>query len=130
MCVGVPPAEADRGPIPDPADIMDVAPLRETVVQLKASWTVLRGVRIGVVARPGVTKQWLTRLAVCHAARHTPSASSLGESADPFLAGPLTVVVSDTPTGFVLTLRADSEALAEQVLARAERLAGAAHLPK
>ncbi len=107
-CAGVPATERNAGPFPTAGEVIKVEPLSESLRVGKVFYPTVVGSKITVLAGPGVTKQWFTRLAECHAARH----ASLGPSVDdgkpcPFSSGAVRFRVAEAPTSFVVSVRSE-----------------------
>lgn len=81
-CAGLSSQDLARSPMNDPAQIVSVQPYRAQVVAGKISWMTLRGATATVLATPGVTKQWLTRLAACDVERHPLAQGRVGVSVE------------------------------------------------
>jgi hypothetical protein len=106
----------------DRTHVERVSPLYEKVVQLKTNWSKLRGSRIDLRATPGMTRQWLTRLAQCQAAQYAETSAISHEN--PLAISGVVVSVHERSNGFSLLIRTDARdsALANRVLTASRKL--------
>lgn len=107
-CTGIPEAHRATGLFGAGSTAAKVEPLVEQVKIGKQTYPRTMGAKVTVVAEPGLTKPWLTRLAECHTALRQ--------------AGNVTISVVEAPTSFVVSLRSASPADAERVLHVAENM--------
>jgi hypothetical protein len=124
-CAGISTDERNAGPLAvDSKQIVSVEPLILPVAIGKQTYLREEGSKVTIVAAPGLTAQWLTRLAECHIARHASEGPEIDEGRPcPFAVGAVAVNVVEAPTSFVLSLRADGNAAnAERVLRVSEAL--------
>jgi hypothetical protein len=77
------------------------------------------GADVHLRARPGMTAQWLARLAECHAAREAAGVACTSSEC-PLRLARVTTSVSPTATGFTLAIRTDDPAVAHEIVRRAE----------
>jgi hypothetical protein len=78
----------------------------------------LRGADIYVRSSVGLTRQWLSRVLHCHAARQ--STQPLSQEDDPFVVGVSDISVLETETGFVVRVVGRDRAEGEEILRRAQ----------
>ncbi|MDP2317217.1 MAG: hypothetical protein Q8P41_30300 [Pseudomonadota bacterium] len=126
-CVGLDPADVDLSPFEQySADIASVEPL---VVHRGGKTPEHRivGATVTVRAVEGLTAEWLQRVVDCHVARNAAVGHDMPEMPScPLVPKGATATVSSTGTGFAVAIRSDDSAAAEDILARAKRLAPAA----
>ena len=117
-CAGISEADRNRGPFTSAEQVVQVEPLTQQVRVGKQVYPSVVGSKITMIAAPGVTKQWITRLAECHAARHALLGTELAEATPcPLATGPVAISVEDAPTSFVVSVRsAAGDRGAEHVL--------------
>lgn len=124
-CVGIAPADRDISPFEHVEDVANVEPL--IVHRGKYSESRTEGAVVTVRAVPGLTAEWLQRVVDCHVARDAALGHVVPEMPDcPLVPKGATATVASTGTGFAVTIRSSDEAAAEDILARAKRLARAA----
>lgn len=126
-CVGLDPISIDLSPFEQAsADIASVEPLvlhREG----KAPTHEVRGATVTLRAVPGLTAEWLQRVVDCHLARNAAVGHDMPEMPNcPLVPKGATATVSSTGTGFAVAIRSEDPAAAEDILARAKRLAPSA----
>ena len=101
-------------------DVDRVEAVREPITT-KVSVTRSLGADVHVRAKPGMTAQWLARLAECHAARE--SAGLFCTSSEcPLRLARVTTSVSATVDGFILAIRSDDPAVAREIAHRAQEV--------
>jgi hypothetical protein len=94
-------------------------------ILIKTTIQELRGADLVIRARPGLTKQWLARVVRCHIAyRELPGTVVSSLSADPLVVDRAEVSFGETETGFLVRIRGMDRSHGEEILARAQRLAG------
>lgn len=125
-CAGINQEDRDMSPFRHTEDIVSATPLHRSEAHGKTAQSHLAGATVVFRAVPGMTEQWLERLLGCHAARVT----ALGHDTQPMPYCPLMVdgasgSVRAVPGGFAVNVRAEDEAAAREILARAEKLAAA-----
>ena len=114
-CRGVPLDPGSAGSFGPSAEVASVTPLVEPVLVGKQTYSRVSGAKVTVVASPGLTKQWVARLAQCQTARQAAGADNAHAWPS------VTVSVADAPTSFVVSLRATGGADdAERVLRLSE----------
>ena len=115
-CAGIPADEVAASPLGASARVLNVEPLKVPVTVGKQVYSHLAGAKVTVAAAPGLTKQWLGRVAECEVARH----------AGPFSGQPVAVSVDEAPTSFVVSLRSTGgDQDAEQLLLASQGLRSA-----
>jgi hypothetical protein len=122
-CAGISPADRDASPFERVEDIASVAPYREDRGTPRSPRLRTAGAIVTFRAVPGMTAEWLQRLVDCHLARNAALGHQVPEMpACPLVPKGVTARVESTGDGFAVIVRADDEATAREVLARAERL--------
>ena len=117
-CAGIPEADRDMSPFEHRADIASVAPL-----SAKPETKTL-GAVVTLRAVPGLTAEWLERDVKCHLARNAALGHVVPEMPDcPLVPRGVEASVTASASGFAVTIRAEDEATARDVLRRAEALA-------
>jgi hypothetical protein len=120
-CAGIPSAQRLAGPFGGSSTIARVEPLVEQVQIGKQTYPRKTGVKVTVMAEPGMTRPWLARVAECHAAIHQAEGPGVDEGRPcPFSDGSVTISVVEAPTSFVVSLRSQAEDDAKRVLGLAE----------
>ena len=131
-CVGIDPDDRDISPFDRVEDIAGVQPLEEELSPSAPSQGRPRKQTTGAVvmfrARPGMSAEWLQRIADCHIARN----AALGHVAPEMPNCPLVLKgvaarVTSTGDGFAIAIRSDDPAIAKEVLARARRSLHGSH---
>lgn len=124
-CAGIAAQDRDMSPFEHVEDIASVKPLIEDVTTDAQEPLVTRtaGAVVTFRAVPGLTAEWLQRIINCHLARNATRGHVVEEMPDcPLVPKGVIVRVSSTGDGFAVSIRADDEATAREILARAERL--------
>ena len=125
-CAGIDPDDRDISPFDRTEDLAGVQPLEEEISPSAPSQGRPRKQTTGAVvmfrARPGMTAEWLQRIADCHIARN----AALGHVAPEMPSCPLVpkgveAHVTSTGDGFAIAIRSDDPAVAKEVLDRARR---------
>ncbi len=125
-CVGIKLADRDISPLEHVEDISSVEPLKDRIGMGKSSSERMAGVVVTLRAVPGMTAEWLQRVADCHLARN----ASLGHVAPempncPLVPKGVTARVTSTGNGFAVAIRSNEDEAAKEILARARRLRSA-----
>jgi hypothetical protein len=124
-CVGVDAEDRDISPFERSEDIARVEPLTEQrwTGKGRAPDTVIVGARVVFLAVPGLTAEKLQREVDCHLARASVLGHNLPEMPDcPLVPNGAKARVLSTAQGLAVEVRADDQAAATDIVARAERL--------
>jgi hypothetical protein len=122
-CAGLSDEDRDIGPFTHREDIASVEPLTESANTGYEPATRIAGAVVTFRAVPGMTAQWLQRLANCHLARNAALGHDVPEMPYcPLVPKGVTATVAPTSTGFAVTVRSDDQAAADEVLRRAQTL--------
>lgn len=127
-CVGIAAHDRDMSPFEHVEDITAVQPLVEERRSGPKGPAVTRvaGAEVTLRAVPGLTAEWLQRLVDCHLARNAALGHVVEEMPNcPLVPRGAMASVSSTGDGFTVSIRADDDAAARDILARAERLQAA-----
>jgi hypothetical protein len=122
-CRGIPASEWSASALTNRADIMAVQEIRPETPASETESVVQRwGARIVLQAQPGMTAEWLQRVAECHRAQVT-----VGDPAS-FTDSPLDVkgartTVQSTGNGFSVDITSGDPRVGREILARARGLA-------
>lgn len=123
-CAGLGASDRDISPFAHREDIAGVEPLKEPVNNPKIQGTRTVGAVVTFRAVQGMTAEWLQRIVDCHIARNSALGHVVPEMPYcPLVPKGVSAKVSSAGGGFRLSIRAEDEAGAKDVLARAERLA-------
>jgi hypothetical protein len=127
-CAGISESDRDISPFAHREDIRSITPLREEVKAGRAVSFRLSGAEVTFRSLPGMTAEWLKRVGDCHLARNSAIGHEVSGLEMPYC--PLTVrgaqaSVRSVGDGFVLAVRADDEAAAQEILRRAQSLSRA-----
>ena len=129
-CVGIDPDDRDISPFDHTEDIAGVRPLTERVSSGKQSYEKTAGAVVTFRAVQGMTAEWLQRVVDCHLARNAALGHEVPEMAYcPLVPKGVQARVTSTGSGFDVSIRADNDATAREVLARAQRLVGKTDSP-
>lgn len=105
-------------------DIEGVVPLNEKHFGGKQSYETTAGASVRFRAVPGMTPEWLQRLVDCHLARNAALGHTVPEMPDcPLVPKGTTAKVSSAGNGLTVAIRSDDSTAAQEILARAQRLA-------
>jgi hypothetical protein len=122
-CVGINPSDRDISPLEHVEDISSVEPLKERIGMGKSSSEQMAGVVVTLRAVPGMTAEWLQRVADCHLARNASLGHVVPELPNcPLVPKGIEARVTSTGNGFAVTIRSNEDEAAKEVLARAQRL--------
>lgn len=129
-CAGLGEDERTRGPFSSAAEIAAVTPLVVRVQSGKVEHKLRRGAVVVIAAQPGLTVEWIERLASCHMAH----AARRGHDAPDLVWSPLAMdgidlVVDSAAGGFSLAIETNDEQGGDAVLARAQALLSAGSSP-
>lgn len=126
-CEALDPVSIDLSPFEQAsADIASVEPIVLHRGGRTPAHEVL-GATVTIRAVPGLTAEWLQRVVDCHIARNAAVGHDMPEMPDcPLVPKGATATVSSTGTGFAVAIRSEDPAAAEDILARAKRLAPSA----
>lgn len=120
-CIGIADEDRDTSPFDRVEDIASVEPLKEEAVRkLPIQRTI--GAIVTFRARPGMTAEWLQRIAECHIARNAGLGHVVPEMPNcPLVPKGVAARVTSAGNGFAVAIRADDLAVAQEVLDRARR---------
>lgn len=128
-CAGLAPEDRDVSPFMYATDVASVEPII-VVRGGKFQETDTRGATVTVRAVPGLTAEWLQRIVDCHLARDAALGNVVPEMPDcPLVPAGVSAKVSSTGAGFAVEIRAGTEAIGQDVLARARRLTASTPTP-
>jgi hypothetical protein len=124
-CAGIAPADRDMSPFEHADDIESVAPLK--LSEHEAPHRMPHELVVGAVVVfrevPGMTREWLQRVIVCHLARNASLGHDVPEMPNcPLVPKGATAAVSSTGSGFAVAIESSDPATAKDILARAQRL--------
>jgi hypothetical protein len=124
-CAGISELDRDMGPFEHREDIVSVTPFVVTTPQSKQQVPVTRGAVVTFRAVQGMTVEWLQRLVDCHLARSASVGFNMPEMPDcPMAVKGARASVASTGSGFAVTVESDDSNAAQQILRRAQGLAG------
>lgn len=130
-CTGVSEDDLKNAPFARPEDITSVQPLLVEAYPRDDNPPTyqLGGAVVTVRASPGLTAEWLQRLANCDLARGPALAQSVPEVANsPLAFRGASAYVRSTGDGFAIEISSDERRVAKEILASAERLYQQPHL--
>jgi hypothetical protein len=118
-CVGVPEVAADGSPLMSVNDIRTVQEVRPATPVSETETTIPRGgARILLRAEPGMTAEWLQRIADCHTAKVAASDPATLTSSPLDVKGAL-VTVQSTGNGFSVDITSPDVRVSKVILERA-----------
>jgi hypothetical protein len=127
-CAGVPDVDRDMSPFDHREDISGVAPYNVPApgaAGVKQGVTKLQGAVVTFRAVPGMTAEWLQRVVDCHVARNASMGFNMPEMAScPLSVKGATGKVASTGNGFAVTVEANDPNSSQEILHRAQALAG------
>jgi hypothetical protein len=131
-CSGIPAEDRDVSPFAHGPDIRSVSPLQEEVKTGKVSTNRVAGAEVVFQAVPGMTAEWLQRVADCHLARNAaigPEAAAAEMPHCPLALRGAQARVRSVGDGFAVAIRSDDVETSKEILKRAEamRSTAAAH---
>ena len=118
VCDGISDAPAQEF-LTDLRDDVDRVEAVQEPSTTKVSVTHSLGADVHVRAKPGMTAQWLARLAECHAVREAAGLACTTPEC-PLRLARVKTSVSTTPGGFTLAIRSDDPAVAGEIARRAQ----------
>lgn len=118
VCDGISDAPAQDF-LTDLRDDVDRVEAVQEPITAKVSVTHTLGADVHVRAKPGMTAQWLARLAECHGVREAAGMACTSAEC-PLRLARVTTSVSTTATGFILAIRSDDPAVAREIVRRAQ----------
>jgi hypothetical protein len=122
-CAEIPEADLDRNMCPDSRLVVRVEPYQDWDGKGKFESFRRVGAVIVLRAEPGMTAEYLQRLADCYLARSAARPSDeLARSSCPLAVRDANVSVLSSRGGFAIVIRASSSPVADVVLARAQGL--------
>ncbi len=124
-CVGLSDDDRDMSPFGHGEDIASVEPLTEGPAAASGKNDLMTTTGAVVTFRPvpGMTAPWLQRVVDCHLARNAALGNDVPEmSYCPLVPKNVTAKVSETQTGFAVSIRSDNPATSREVLRRAQAL--------
>jgi hypothetical protein len=126
-CVGVPDVDRDMSPFDHREDVAGIAPYNApspNTAGLKQQTNRLRGAVVTFRAVPGMTAEWLQRVADCHVARNASMGSDMPEMAYcPLAVKGARAKVASTGNGFAISVESDDSTAAQEILRRSQALA-------
>jgi hypothetical protein len=121
-CQGVPDVEWNGSPLVNPRDIRAVQEIRAATPVSEAETVIPRGgARILLRAQPGMTAEWLQRIASCHQAVVTVSNPATLTSSPLDVRGAL-ISVQSTGDGFAVDITSADIRVSQEILRRAKAL--------
>ncbi len=123
QCQGIPVKEQQMGLVTFREAIVSAAPVRELKAAGKAHMPMDRGVELAILAQPGMSAPWLTRVATCHiAALRAGRVGSAGLAADPLASPGAVVYVREASSGYLVSVTGESLESALDIVGRARAL--------
>jgi hypothetical protein len=121
-CVGVPEIAVDGSPLTNRDDIRAVQEIKPDSPVSETETVVPRaGARILLRAQPGMTAEWLQRIAECHMAKVSVSSPTTLTSSPLDVKGAL-VSVQSTGNGFAVDITSPDVKIGREILERARAL--------
>jgi hypothetical protein len=122
-CVGIPQKERELGILAYRDAMEGTRPLKVTEQVGKWTLTHTRGVAITLRSQPGMSSQWLARVATCHVALAVAGRGVVDvDGKDPLLVPGAVVRVDDAYLGFVVSVGLPDDATAADAMKRAHVL--------
>jgi hypothetical protein len=122
-CNGVPTAEWAGTRLTDQADIRSIQEIKSEAPVSEAETVVPRGgARLLLRAQPGITAEWLQRIAECHMSQVATSSPSMLTASPLDVKGAL-VSVQSAGDGFAVDITSADRKIAREILRRAKSLA-------
>jgi hypothetical protein len=119
-CEGISAADREQGPFFHGAAISGVSQLPDPSYEPARLFT---GATIAVRAAPGLTAEWLQRLAECDIARHAAMGFDMPDAATCPLAIPgIAATVVSSGDGFVVKVSSENDATAAEIWRRAQAI--------
>jgi hypothetical protein len=128
-CAGVPEPMREHGLLAFSENVATTAPLTESIAIGKAKVSRTRGEVFTLRAEPNMTVPWLERINNCHGALAAAGRLAQAGGRDPFIVPGTTVRIEETYTGYLLTIRAESDDVASDVVQRTVALTTAPKAP-
>jgi hypothetical protein len=123
QCVGIPAKEQELGILAYRDAIAGAQPLKVAEQVGKVKFTHDRGVSIALRAQPGMSAQWLARVASCHMALAAAGRGVSDASGnDPLLVPGASVRVEEGYTTFTIAVQVPNEAAASDAMSRVHAL--------
>jgi hypothetical protein len=121
-CVGVPELEINGSPLVNPNDVRAVQEIKPATPVSETETVVPRGgARILLRAQPGMTAEWLQRIAECHMAKVAVAAPATLTPSPLDVKGAL-VSVQSTGNGFAVDITSPDVKVSKEILTRARAL--------
>jgi hypothetical protein len=119
-CTDVPDADRDQGPFAHRGRIAMVEEVKDRVFPKEP----LRpfGIAVSLRAEPGLTEQWIARVAQCYVAHHDVVGTTAVNAASPLLLPGVRISVSSTSVGFKVSITTADAATAQEVIAKGHAL--------
>jgi hypothetical protein len=122
-CVGVPEIEASGSPLVNPTDVRAVQEIKPDAPVSETETVVPRGgARILLRAQPGMTAEWLQRIADCHMAKVAVT-SPLALTASPLDVKGAVVSVQSTGNAFAVDITSPDVKVSKEILTRSLAMA-------
>jgi len=121
-CSGVPDVDTNGSPLVNPEDVRSIQEIRAEAPVSEAETVVPRGgARILLRAQPGMTAEWLQRIAECHSS-HVAVANPAMLTSSPLDVKGARVTVQSTGDGFAVDITSADYKVAREILARAKAM--------
>jgi hypothetical protein len=118
-CVGVPEIAMNGSPLTNPNDVRAVQEIKPDAPVSETETVIPRGgARILLRAQPGMTAEWLQRIAECHMAKVAVATPATLTSSPLDVRGAL-VSVQSTGNGFAVDITSPDVKVAREILTRA-----------
>ncbi|HEV3191021.1 MAG TPA: hypothetical protein VGY54_11015 [Polyangiaceae bacterium] len=124
-CAGVPAKLREEGLLAYRSNIANTAPLTEGVAVGHVKFDHARGEQIALRAGPDMTIPWLGRVNNCHVSLARADRVSAAPAADPFVVPGTTVRIEETYTGYLVTIRGDTDEAAGDIVQRTNAMLAA-----
>lgn len=129
LCAGVPAKEREMGILAYRDNFAGASILTEYGNVGKVKIGHERGATLGVRALPGLTAQWLERIAICHVAS-VRAGKVQGAENDPFVVAGAESRVEQSNMAFLVSIRGGSDDIGHEIIARTAAVIGAPTLAK
>lgn len=120
LCAGLPEEVRKQNVLEDATSVRRAETLSRTTGRQRTKTPT--GAAIEVSAKPGVTPQWLERVARCQAADYAAGIADEGASSNPLAVDDISVQVQPKGDAFIVLVESDDRESAEEVSRRAKSL--------